>query len=175
MFLYDDVSGSFWRIVPTDGRKHRADADESYLGDAVGRWEGDTLVIETVNFNEDTWLTDDGAFHTRALRVTERLSRDGDTMEWAPSHDPRCSRSPGAAAARLKLTDRELAESPRCEDRSLPHMQAIRIRTTRSEVDPFGSSERRLRNGLVVTGLSPACSGCPTHSHVPSRLTNTSM
>ena len=72
MFLYDDVSGSFWRIIPTDGRKHRDDADESYLGDAVGHWEGDTLVVETANFNDDTWLTDNGAFHTKELRVVER-------------------------------------------------------------------------------------------------------
>jgi hypothetical protein len=49
VFLYDDVSGSFWRIIPMDGRKHRADADESYLGDAVGHWDGDTLVVESVN------------------------------------------------------------------------------------------------------------------------------
>ncbi len=89
VFLYDDVSGSFWRIIPTDGSKHRDDADESYLGDAVGHWEGDALVVETVNFNEDSWLTDDGAFHTTGLRVVERLTRNGDTMEWqATAYDP---------------------------------------------------------------------------------------
>src|SRR5690606_27962716 len=82
VFLYDDVSGAFFRIIPTDGRPHRMDVEESYLGDAVGHWEGDTLVVETRNFNEDTWLTDDGAFHTKDLRVTERLTRYGDTMEW---------------------------------------------------------------------------------------------
>ena len=52
LFLYDDVNGSFFRIIPTDGRAHRKDLPSSYLGDAVGKYEGDTLVVETVNFNE---------------------------------------------------------------------------------------------------------------------------
>ena len=65
IFFYDDVNGGFFRIIPIDGRPHRKDLPRSYLGDAIGRWDGDTLVVETVNFNEDTWLTDDGAFHTR--------------------------------------------------------------------------------------------------------------
>jgi ABC-type branched-subunit amino acid transport system ATPase component len=44
------------------------------LGDAVGRIEGDTLVVETVNVTDETWLTDNGAFHTKALRVVERVT-----------------------------------------------------------------------------------------------------
>src|SRR5580765_1878622 len=58
VFLYDDLSGAFFRIIPTDGRPHRRDVDPSYLGDSVGRWEGDTLVIEAVNFNDDSWRID---------------------------------------------------------------------------------------------------------------------
>jgi hypothetical protein len=57
VFLYNDVSGGFFRIIPTDGRPHRKDVPPSYLGDGVAHWEGDTLVVETTNFNEDTWLT----------------------------------------------------------------------------------------------------------------------
>ncbi|HLF12232.1 MAG TPA: hypothetical protein VJA26_13575, partial [Gammaproteobacteria bacterium] len=38
VFLYDDVSGGFFRIVPTDGRAHRTDSEPSFLGDAIGRW-----------------------------------------------------------------------------------------------------------------------------------------
>lgn len=56
IFLYDDLNGSFWRIVPLD-KPHRADVDPSRLGDAVGRWEGDTLVVETVRFDDSSWLT----------------------------------------------------------------------------------------------------------------------
>jgi hypothetical protein len=89
VFLYDDVNGAFFRIIPTDGRPHRKDVPASYLGDAVGRFEGDTLIVETVGFNEDTWLTDNGAFHTKDLKVVERFRRVGDTIEWrATVNDP---------------------------------------------------------------------------------------
>ena len=64
VFLYDDVNGPFFRTIPTDGRTHRTDLEPSYLGDAIGRYEGDTLIVETRNFNDETWLTDNGAFHT---------------------------------------------------------------------------------------------------------------
>lgn len=124
VFLYDDVSGSFWRIIPTDGRKHRPDADESYLGDAIGWWEGDTLVVETVNFNEDTWLTDDGAFHTRNLRVIERLTRDGDTMQWqATAYDPEVLAEPWTLRPRvMRLTTQELQEPVPCVEQDLEHV-----------------------------------------------------
>ena len=127
LFLYDDVNGGFFRIIPIDGRSHRKDLPSSYLGDAIGRWEGDTLVVETVNFNEDTWLTDDGAFHTKNLKVIERLRRVGDTIEYqATAHDPAVLAEPWSPPARtLKLTTEELEESARCEDRSLAHMQDL--------------------------------------------------
>jgi len=121
VFLYDDVNGSFFRIIPTDGRPHRKGLPASYLGDAIGRWEGDTLIVETVNFNEETWLIDNGAFHTKDLKVVERLHRVGDTIEYqATANDPAVLAEPWAARPRtLKLTDRELEESARCEDRDL--------------------------------------------------------
>ncbi len=127
LFLYDDANGSFFRIIPIDGRPHRTDLPPSYLGDAIGRWDGDTLVVETVNFNEDTWLTDDGAFHTKDLKVIERLRRVGDTLEYqATAHDPAVLAEPWSPPARtLKLTDVELEESARCEDRSLAHMKDL--------------------------------------------------
>ena len=124
VFLYDDVSGSFWRIVPTDGRKHRADADESYLGDAIGHWEGDTLVVETMNFNEDTWLTDNGAFHSKALRVTEKLTRTGDTMQWvAIADDPQVLTQPWQLRPRMMTkAEHELQEPVPCVEQDLNHV-----------------------------------------------------
>jgi hypothetical protein len=121
VFLYDDVNGSFFRIIPTDGRSHRKGLPASYLGDAIGRYEGDTLVIETVNFNEETWLTDNGAFHTKDLKVVERLRRVGDTIQYeATAQDPAVLVEPWKERTQtLWLTDREIEESPRCEDRDL--------------------------------------------------------
>jgi hypothetical protein len=125
VFLYDDISGSFFRIIPTNGRGHRKDLPSSYLGDSIGRYEGDTLVVETVNFNEETWLTDNGAFHTKDLKVIERLRRIGDTIQYeAVAQDPAVLVEPWKERTQtLWLTDREIEESPRCEDRDLDLIQ----------------------------------------------------
>ena len=124
VFLYEDVSGSFFRLVPTDGRPHPTNNEPSFLGDAVGHWDGDTLVVETKNFNDQTWLTDNGAFHTTDLRVVERLHRTGDKLEWvATAYDPAVLAQPWDLAKRVAtITDLEIVESPPCIDRSLANM-----------------------------------------------------
>jgi hypothetical protein len=124
VFLYNDVNGAFFRIIAVDGRPHRKDVPASYLGDAIGRWEGDTLVIETTNFNDDTWLTDNGAFHTTDLKVIERLRRVGDTLQYsAVAEDAKVLAEPWTLRPRtLWLTDQELEEPARCEDKDLEHI-----------------------------------------------------
>jgi hypothetical protein len=124
VFLYDDVNGAFFRIIPTDGRPHRKDVPASYLGDAIGRIEGDTLIVETVGFNEETWLTDNGAFHTKDLKVTERFRRVGDTIEWrATVSDPAILSEPWTLKPQVMwITDIELEEPARCEDRDVEHI-----------------------------------------------------
>lgn len=123
VFLYDDLNGALWRIVPTDGRTHR-DVQPSYLGDSIGWWEDDTLVVETINLNTLTWLTDDGAFHTENLRVIERLSREGDTLNFqAIAYDSEILAEPWELRPReLSLSDWELEEPAPCLERSLEDM-----------------------------------------------------
>src|SRR5688572_23334890 len=65
-----------FRIIPTDGRPHPDDLEPSYLGDSVARWEGDTLVVDVIGFNDKTWLAGVGTIHSEKLRVTERYRRD---------------------------------------------------------------------------------------------------
>jgi len=80
-----------WRVVPTDGRDHDPinAEDQTFLGDAVGRWEGDTLVIDTIGFNELTWLGWPGWFHSNEMRVEERFTRSGDSLQYEVTvHDP---------------------------------------------------------------------------------------
>ncbi|HTT01685.1 MAG TPA: hypothetical protein VMG11_06295 [Steroidobacteraceae bacterium] len=124
VFLYDDVSGAFWRIVPTDGRAHRTDVEDSSLGDSVGHWEGDTLVVEATKFSDDTWLTDNGAFHTSDMRVTERMRRNGDTLEWqATVDDPQVLEQSWKTQVRMaKLTKQELVEPTPCVDQDIAHV-----------------------------------------------------
>jgi hypothetical protein len=64
-----------YRLIFTDGRPHRADADPSYHGDSIGHWEGDTLVVETTNLRTDTSLDGLGEIHSDQARITERIRR----------------------------------------------------------------------------------------------------
>jgi hypothetical protein len=125
VFLYEDVSGPFFRVVPLDGRGHRTDIDASPLGDSIGHWEGDTLVVETTKLTGDTWLTDNGAFHTADLRVTERLHRDGDALVWdATAYDPAVLAKPWELRPRRATrAEHEIVVSPPCVERDLAHMQ----------------------------------------------------
>jgi hypothetical protein len=116
VFLYEDMSGDPYRIIPTDGRPHRADANPSYYGDSVGHWDGDTLVVDVTNFVEDGWFGEKGYFHTNALHVTERLWRDGENLVWqAIVADPNVLTAPWTMPARvIKPSTDPLEESPKC-------------------------------------------------------------
>jgi hypothetical protein len=70
------------RQIFTDGRGHPKDLDPTYMGDSVGKWEGDTLVVDTVGLNDKTWLDANGLPHSDALHVVERLRRvNHDTLK----------------------------------------------------------------------------------------------
>jgi hypothetical protein len=64
-----------WRQVWMDGRAHPKDPNPNWLGHSIGHWEGDTLVVDSVGFNDRTWLDDAGHPHTEQLHVIEKLSR----------------------------------------------------------------------------------------------------
>jgi hypothetical protein len=82
-----------FRLIPTDGSPHPPDMLPTYFGDSVGRWEGDTLVVDITGFNDKTWLADardrprptsSGIWlHSDALHITERWSlADADTLQY---------------------------------------------------------------------------------------------
>jgi hypothetical protein len=93
-----DVGGPHtFRIVYMDGRPHpkREDLDLSYHGHSVGRWEGDTLVIDTIGFNERFWLDRAPVPHTEQLHLIERMTRvDFNTIKYDVTID-----DPGAYTA----------------------------------------------------------------------------
>ncbi len=72
IFLYEYMHE--YRVVPLSA-KHPDDLVPGYMGDSVGHWEGDTLVVDVTGFNDKTWLIGTGTFHTDALHVTERYTR----------------------------------------------------------------------------------------------------
>jgi hypothetical protein len=67
---------NMFHVVPTDGRDHPKNLYPTWLGDSVGHWEGDTLVVDTIGFNGQTWLdTEPERLTSDALHVIERFSR----------------------------------------------------------------------------------------------------
>jgi hypothetical protein len=94
-FLYEDRPGPYFRIVYLDGRGHPEDFDPSYVGHSVGHWEGDTLVVDVVGLNDDTWLGSGtvgpkyAMMHSDKMHVVERWTRTGNVITYeATVEDP---------------------------------------------------------------------------------------
>ncbi len=80
-----------FRLIPTTpGRQHSELQAPAYWGDSVGRWEGDTLVVDVANFNDRNWISPQGiiSFHSDALHVTERYRRTaGNALDVEKTYD----------------------------------------------------------------------------------------
>jgi len=72
VILYEYMN--VFRVIPLNA-KHPDDLVPTYMGDSVGHWDGDTLVVDVTGFNDKTWLTGTGTFHSEALHITERYTR----------------------------------------------------------------------------------------------------
>ena len=120
------VPGIEVRLISTDGRPHRTDVDPSYLGDSIGHWEGDTLVVDANHFTTDTWLGGAGYFHSKALHVVERITRKGDTIRYEVTvEDPAVLTQPWTPALRtLMISDNVVTENPPCNEHDLQHMDS---------------------------------------------------
>jgi hypothetical protein len=118
-FLYEALVGMIFRQVFTDGRPLPEQSDPTWLGNSVGRWDGDTFVVETNGLRDGGWLdTKKGRPHSDALRVTERFHRtDVGHMDLAITiNDPKAYLKPWTATAKVNLLpDTELMEAF-CED-----------------------------------------------------------
>lgn len=89
IFLYN--ARNTFRVIYMDGRSHPPveNWEGRWYGHSIGRWDGDTLVIDSVDFIDASWLGWPGYFHSDNMRVEERLRRDGDTLHWqATVYDP---------------------------------------------------------------------------------------
>ena len=69
------AQGNQFRVIPIDGRPHDPikSQDTTWYGDAVGKWEGDTLVVDIVGFNDESWIEWPGWFHSNNMHVIEKL------------------------------------------------------------------------------------------------------
>ena len=114
-----------FRIIPTDGRPHRDDVVPSYRGDAVGRWEGDALVVDVTNFSEKNWLNHHGdvSFHSDALHMVETYRRlDKERLEiTTTAEDPKVLTGKWTAPkTTLTLAPFEHVMETACENDAIP-------------------------------------------------------
>lgn len=100
-----------FRVIPLDGRPHIAEPIKLWMGDSVGRWEDDALVVEVTNHNDQTRFDVVGDFHSDALRVDERFVLvDPDTIQYtATIEDPTVFTRPWTMAFRL-VRDKEYGD-----------------------------------------------------------------
>jgi hypothetical protein len=118
------------RIIATDGRPHLGENIKLLTGDSVGRWEGNTFVIDVTNLSGYTWFDDAGNFHTNAAHVVERLTMiDADAMHYEVTiEDPKAYTRPWTMAWALVREAKpgfELLEESCWEgERALPAIRA---------------------------------------------------
>jgi hypothetical protein len=111
-----------WRMVYTDGRPigNKEDLVLAYYGTSVGRWEGDTLIVDTVGFNEKFWFSTGGLPHTESLHLTERFTRtDLNTLRYQVTvDDPKTYTRPWTGGWTIQwVPDQEIQEYF-CEENS---------------------------------------------------------
>ena len=124
--LYEEFH--MYRQIHTDGRQLPVETDDpAWYGYSVGRWDGDTFVVETAGFKEGSWLDNHGHPHTDALRMTERFRRiNFGRMELAVTiDDPKAYSRPWTAdTMRFELQpDTELLEHLCENNRDLGSLQ----------------------------------------------------
>jgi hypothetical protein len=111
-----------WRIIYTDGRPlgQPADVVSSYYGSSVGRWDKDTLVVDSVGYNEKFWFLSGGLPHTEALHLTERFTRtDLSTMKYEITvDDPRTYTKPWSASWTMRWMANQEIQEFFCEEKT---------------------------------------------------------
>jgi hypothetical protein len=93
IFVMNGGGNHDWHFIYTDGRAQKGEArgnadNPLYYGQAAGRWDGDTLVVDSIGFNERFWFSNGGMPHTKQLHLVERLTRtDMDTLKYEVAID----------------------------------------------------------------------------------------
>ena len=127
IYLFMTGGPHTFRVIYTDGRSHSKTVDPSYFGHSIGWWDGDTLVIDSVGFTDESWLGWPGYLHSNNMRVVERVSRNGNQLTWQFTiHDPDTLMQPWA----MNPIRRQLNANPKalltedlpCEARDNKHI-----------------------------------------------------
>jgi len=117
VMLFEDLSHGMMRTIYLK-RGHKPKTEPTWLGDSVGRWEGNTLIVDTIGFNDQTWLNDGGAQHSEALHLVERIRPvlAGQYLEYkVTAEDAKTLAKPYSYTRYYKKLDSEIMDDP-CED-----------------------------------------------------------
>jgi hypothetical protein len=118
VILYEYMS--VYRVIPLNVT-HPDDLLPAYMGHSVGRWEGDTLVVDVVGFNDKTWIGGAGTFHSDALHVVERFTRvDRDQISYeATVEDPNVLTKPWILRTTMMLREGTRLEEYVCAENNV--------------------------------------------------------
>lgn len=122
LILYEEMN--HYRQIFSDGRDFPADMNPAWFGYSIGKWDGESFVVETKGFNDRSWLDDPGHPHSEDMHVTEKFTRRdfGHLDMQITIDDAKTYTRPWTAIAHFELMpDTELIENI-CEDKDTPHM-----------------------------------------------------
>jgi len=133
VFLYQLGAGNTFRQVPV-GTAHDTIAlglGDLYNGDSIARWDGETLVVETIGFNTETWIGIYGWFHSDKMKVVERISRVGDTLHYqATIEDPEVFTRPWTMNPWVSVkTSERIVENPPCVETDFNSLTELDAKT----------------------------------------------
>jgi hypothetical protein len=117
-----------YRAIPIGPRRHPIDRDGTWLGDPVAQWDGNTLVVVTEGFNEQTWIGPEGYIHGYDLKVTEKFRLDGNALVYDVTvEDPEYLQQPWILATRRLARNPDpnfrMEEAPPCSERDAAHIE----------------------------------------------------
>lgn len=117
--LVFDIGGPHsYRTIYMDGRQHPKDLAPSFYGHSVGHWEGDTLVVDAVGFNEKFWMNRDGLPHTEQMHLVEKFTRiDAATLKYEVTvDDPGAYTASWTSGFNMRWTDGQELFEYACQD-----------------------------------------------------------
>jgi hypothetical protein len=111
-----------FRTIPIGERLQPVDPDGTWMGDPLGHWDGDTFVVVTEGFNDQSWIAPQGYMHGYDMKVTEKFRRDGNKLYYDVTvEDPEYFQKPWVKDTVVlnRITDPKarMEESPPCSDR----------------------------------------------------------
>jgi len=141
IYILNNGGPHSFQTIYLDGRPHPSGKDltPSYYGHAVGRWEGDTLVIDSVGFNERAWMNRDALPHTDQLHLIERLNRvDYNTLKYEVTiEDPGAYTSTWKTGFNMQWTEGTELFEYICQDNNLGPQLMVGAGTSVDRISPI--------------------------------------